>query len=208
MTWELWASFVVIAGAAIVTPGPGNLNTLRRAVELGHRPALFCLFGNVIGLAILGAATTLGLIALLVTTPFLWSAFQWVALGLLVFLALQMMTSSSPPQFGHGSVSTGNHLQLLFEAIAVSALNPKAAVFYIAVFPLYTDPMQPFVPQATLIIVTCLVISAVSHGVYIFLAGVTRHHLSAPSRYRMFRVISGLVMLGLAAWLFSRMMAR
>jgi homoserine/homoserine lactone efflux protein len=208
MTWELWASFVVISGAAIVTPGPGNLNTLRRAVELGHRPALFCLFGNVIGLAILGAATGLGLIALLVATPSLWSAFQWIALGFLVFLALQMMAPSSPPQFGHGSVSTGSHRQLLFEAVVVSALNPKAAMFYIAVFPLYTDPAQPFVPQATLIVVTCLVISALSHGMYIFLASVTRHHLSAPNRYRMFRVISGVVMLGLAAWLFSRALAR
>lgn len=46
MTWETWISLVLLAGVAIVTPGPGNLNTLRRAVELGHRSAIFSVMGN------------------------------------------------------------------------------------------------------------------------------------------------------------------
>ena len=94
----------------------------------------------------------------------------------------------------------------MIEAASVSALNPKAAMFLMAVFPLYADPKQPFVPQAALIVVTCLVISAASHCVYISLASMTRRHLGAGNSYRLFRVISGLVMLCLAAWLVSRTM--
>lgn len=207
MTWDVWTSFVLIAGAAIVTPGPGNLNTLRRAVELGQSPAIFCLIGNAIGLAVVGAATGLGLFALLVATPILWAAFQWIAVGFLVFLSLQMIASSAKPQTGSAVVTRGSNMQLLAEAAGVSAFNPKAAMFFVAVFPLYTDPMQPFLPQAALIVVTCLVISVASHGVYIVLAGITREYLGAANRYCLFRMISGVVMLCLAIWLFSRTIA-
>ncbi len=204
MTLQAWISFVLVAGAAIITPGPGNLNTLRRAVELGHRSAFFSLLGNVIGLAILGAATGLGLLGLLVGSPLLWTVFQWIAVGFLVFLSLQMIATPAMPQSRATPVSKGSHLQLVFEAAAVSALNPKAAMFFVAVFPLYTDTARPILPQVALIVATCLLISALSHGLYISMASMTRQHLGAPNRYRVFRVVSGLVMLGLAAWLFSR----
>jgi len=208
MTWEAWISFAIIAGAAIVTPGPGNLNTLWRAVELGYRSAFFSLLGNVFGLAILGVATGLGLLTVLMASPVLWVAFQWIAVSVLVFLALQMIATPANTQPELVPAPKGSHLQLFFEAIGVSALNPKAAMFFVAVFPLYTDPVQPIMPQVALIVVTCLVISAVSHGFYISLASLTRQHLRAPNRYRIFRVVSGLILLGLAALLFARTVMR
>ncbi len=51
MVWAVWLSFATISAANIVTPGPANLNTLRRALQLGFLPVLPTIFGNALGLA-------------------------------------------------------------------------------------------------------------------------------------------------------------
>lgn len=206
MTWEAWISLVLVAGVAIVTPGPGNLNTLRRAVELGYRSAIFSVMGNAAGLMVLGAATGIGLLAMLIASPGAWALFQWVGIGFLLFLGAQMIATSSY-DWAASTSTTRTRFHLFAEAAGVSALNPKAALFFVAIFPLYTDPDRPMPLQVFLIVATCLSISVMSHALYILLAHQMRPHLSRPASYRAFRLCAGLVMLGLALWLLMQNVA-
>ena len=73
-----------------------NLITLGRAVELGRYPTLFCMLGNVAGLAVPGVVTGFGLVALLATSPRIRVVFQRLSMGFLIFLCVQMMLSNQP----------------------------------------------------------------------------------------------------------------
>lgn len=196
---------MVIVGTAVITPGPGNLNTMRQAIERGNGPAIYCVFGNMAGLALLGAASGAGLMALLAASSVMWSLFQGAAISILVFLALQMILTADLKGPSRSVLSTRSAFSLFLEAMMISALNPKAAMFFLAVFPLYVDPEQPILLQVLFLSASCMAVSAVSHTIYIAMANWARTSLSSPHRLRTLRRVSGAVMLIIALALIKTM---
>ena len=49
MNWAVWVSFAAVSAVNIVTPGPANLNTVRRAMQLGIAQVAPTILGNALG---------------------------------------------------------------------------------------------------------------------------------------------------------------
>lgn len=85
MNWALWASFAAISAVNIVTPGPANLNTVRRAMQLGMYHVAPTIYGNALGLALGGAICAAGITSFVMSSDLLWSFFQWVGVAYLAW---------------------------------------------------------------------------------------------------------------------------
>ena len=83
-------------------------------------------------LAVAGVAT------LLVTYPAAFHAVQWLGAAYLAWLGWKLLTA----QPGDAPVLNIRPRQYFQQALAITLLNPKAIVFYMAFFPLFVDPAR------------------------------------------------------------------
>ena len=194
MEWGVWIAFMVVGIAAIVTPGPGNLNTVRRVVQLGLRPATLCIFGNVLGLLVLGTLSATGIASIILAYPVLWALFSCAGSLYLIWLGIGQISAQTPFAPINQAVASVSGRHLFLEAFAVSVSNPKAIVFYLAVFPQFLVADAKVATQLTVMVLSCGGISLVSHLGYAVIANRLRIRLASPSRYRIFQTASGLLL--------------
>ena len=79
-----------------------------------------------------------GMAALLSTSPMPFAAVQWLGAAYLAWLGWKMITAKP----GDAPVLQIRAGQYFRQALAITLLNPKAIVFYMAFFPLFVDPQK------------------------------------------------------------------
>jgi len=133
-----YGAFVAAIVLFLVIPGPGNLALITSTSKGGIRGGLAATLGVIAGdqglmwLAVAGVAT------LLVSYPAAFSAVQWLGAAYLAWLGWRLLTA----QPGDAPVINIRPRQYFQQALAITLLNPKAIVFYMAFFPLFVDPAR------------------------------------------------------------------
>lgn len=199
MALAIWLSYATISAANIVTPGPANLNTLRRALQLGFVPVLPTIFGNALGLAVGGVLCAGGVATFVVASDILWGLFHWLGVAYLAGLGLTLILKPEPIILGQDAVRSVPARLLFREAFLLAVINPKALLFYLALFPQVLDPDGALWPQSSLLVLTYCALSILSLSTYALLAEKLRARFLTQARYDRFRMCSGLVLLAFAA---------
>lgn len=199
MAWVIWCSYATISAANIITPGPANLNTLRRALQLGFVPVLPTIFGNALGLAVGGVLCAGGVATFVVTSDVVWALFHWLGVTYLAGLGLKLMFKGEPIVWGKDTVRSVPLWLLFREAFLLAVTNPKALLFYLALFPQVLDPNIALWPQSTVLVLTYCALSILSLSTYALAAEKVRTRFLTQERYDRFRMCSGIVLLGFAA---------
>jgi threonine/homoserine/homoserine lactone efflux protein len=198
MAWAIWFSYAAISAANIVTPGPANLNTFRRALQLGFMPVLPTIFGNALGLAVGGILCAGGVAAFVVASEVLWTIFRWLGVCYLGGLGLKLIIKREPIAQGKGLVQRVSPQLLFREAFLLAVTNPKALLFYLALFPQILDPARVLWSQTTVFVLTYCGLSILSLSTYALLAQRVRERFLTQARYDVFRILSGFLLLGFA----------
>lgn len=82
-----------------------------------------------------------------------------------------------------------------------NVLNPKAAVFYIAMLPPFIDPDRPLLPQTVTLTVAYVAIATIVHGGIVALASRARPLLQDAGRVRTVNRLLAVGLLLVALWL-------
>ncbi|OSZ63380.1 LysE family translocator [Hydrogenophaga sp. IBVHS2] len=133
-----YGAFVVAIVIFLAIPGPGNLALITSTGKGGIRGGLAATLGVIAGDQVLMWLAVAGVAALLAATPAAFSAVQWVGAAYLAWLGWKMLTA----QPGDAPVLNIRPRQYFQQAAAITLLNPKAIVFYMAFFPLFVDPAR------------------------------------------------------------------
>jgi len=131
-----YGAFVVAIIVFLLIPGPGNLALITSTGKGGIKGGLAATLGVILGDQVLMWLAVAGVAALLATYPAAFNAVQWVGAGYLAWLGGKMLFA----QAGGAPVLYIRPGQYLRQAFAITLLNPKAIVFYMAFFPLFVDP--------------------------------------------------------------------
>ena len=135
---------------AVASPGPDFAMVLRQSLAHGQRTAVWTSLG--IGSAILLHATycVLGLGLLLQSSPAAFTTLRYAGAAYLVYLGVEGLRSRARA----GSVADGPGVTVPAPGAAfvagflTNALNPKAALFFIALFPVAVSAQTPKLIQA------------------------------------------------------------
>ncbi|MES0870598.1 LysE family translocator [Pseudovibrio sp. SCP19] len=194
----VWFSFVLISAANIITPGPAILNTVRRAAQLGMGRVFPTILGNTLGLAIAGSFCAGGVASFVLTSEILWSVFRWLGVGYLVWLGLKFVFKREEIDLSGDVRASVSGMTLFWEAFLLAVTNPKAILFFVALFPQVMRSESALLPQAAILVATFCGISVLSLCSYSALASLLRARFITQARYRRFRVVSGFVLFGFA----------
>ena len=151
------------------------------------------------------AAATLGISALLAASATAFTVVKYAGIAYLVWLGARKLLRRGG---GDEAVELPVHSRrrMFWEGFVVNVLNPKTAIFFLAFLPQFTDAaIGPIAPQMLLLGLLWVVLGMASDGTYAMLAATLagRVRRSATARRRL-DIGTGLVYLGLAAWLTRR----
>jgi threonine/homoserine/homoserine lactone efflux protein len=131
-----YTAFVVAVIVFLAIPGPGNLALITSTGKGGLRGGFAATAGLIAGDQVLMWLAVAGVAAVLKASPVLFGAVQWLGAGYLAYIGLRMIRAKP----GDAPVIQIRPRHYFRQAVAITLLNPKAIVFYMAFFPLFVDP--------------------------------------------------------------------
>ena len=131
-----YGAYVAAVLVFLFIPGPGNLAILSCTAKGGVRGGLASTAGIIVGDQVLIWLAVLGVATVLLTTPTLFTAIQWLGAAYLAWLGVKMCLAK-PDQAPVVDIPVGAYFR---QSFFITLLNPKAIVFYMAFFPLFVDP--------------------------------------------------------------------
>jgi threonine/homoserine/homoserine lactone efflux protein len=185
----------------VLTPGPNLLYLVSRTLCQGRAAGLVSLAGTTTGFVVHILAASLGLSAVFVAVPLAYDALRWAGAAYLVWLAWDAVRPGSGGVFAPRNLPVAPPGKLYRMGLLTSILNPKVALFYVALFPQFVEPARGSV------LLQSLVLGAVQIGVavvgdtgFVFAAaGVARWLAARPLWAAAQRWIMGGVFLAIAA---------
>jgi threonine/homoserine/homoserine lactone efflux protein len=144
-----WAEFFTIVIAhlfAVTSPGPDFVVVMRQSVRCGTRSGIWTSLG--VGSAILlhVAYCLLGVAFLLSQSPALFNAMKLLAAVYLFYLGVQSIRASLVQRLIEGETTLEPALSAVRAfglGFVTNGLNPKATLFFLALFTVVIDPNTP-----------------------------------------------------------------
>lgn len=189
--WE----FLLAAIISEITPGPNMGYLAILAASRGRGIGMAAVAGVALGLAINGLAAALGVAALLVASPEAFQALRWGGVLFLFYLAWDAWrsepgasddASGMPASFGRG--------------LLTNLLNPKAAMFYVAVLPHFVDPARAVLPQSLFLTFLHVSVATIIHSGIVVFSAASRRLFEEPDLERKVRRTLAAALACVALW--------
>lgn len=157
MELTAWISLVTICIFGAMTPGPSLVVVLKHTVSGGRTNGLAASVAQACGVAIYATLSVLGLAVLIQESPALFNAIRYVSVIFIVWLAYKALTSKS----AFSKMSESNEKvtigQSLREGLTIAFVNPKLAIFFLALFSQFIDADATFGQNAVMVATVGLV---------------------------------------------------
>ncbi len=196
MAFQVWLAFVVTATVVLVIPGPTVALVIAYALGEGRRAAWATVAGVALGDFVAMTASLLGLGTLLAASAAVFTLLKWLGAAYLVWLGIRLWRAPAPAA-GAGLPTTARSRRSIFgHAFAVTALNPKSILFFVAFVPQFIDPAAPALAQMVVLEATFVTLAALNTAAYALLAGQVRRAIRRPAVQTAVRRTGGTVLIG------------
>ena len=195
------ALFAVACLALTATPGPDMLLIASRSVSQGRAAGLASLAGIQVGTYCHALAAAFGLSQLFLAIPLAYDVVRYIGAAYLLYLAWKAFRSSATAFDPSAGLPRYPVWQMFRQGLLTNLLNPKMALFVLALFPQFVRPEAGSVASQILILATALnLIGLVVNGLVIVTVSRIGRVLSGRKRFRRApQIMLGTVFAGLAA---------
>lgn len=191
MAVETWLAYVATVLVLMTTPGPSHLLMLSTSLSNGFRRSTATAAGDLSANTLQMLAAGLGLAALLSASESAFSVVKWGGVAYLVWLGgrqiARSFSATGPTQMSPPS----SPVRLWLRGFVTSAANPKAVVFFAALFPQFIGEASNFWLEMLVLGGTYLTIDAMFLCVYGVGAGWLGARLRGPAKAWLDRFAGG-----------------
>ena len=170
------------------------------SLSQGVRAGIAAVAGIALGLSVYGVAASLGLSAVIENSTFLYEALRWGGVAYLLWLAWDAWAAEREvaPEAVEGGISPWTAFQ---RGLITNLLNPKAAVFYVAVLPDFVQVGRGSVAAQTLMLSAIYVgIATAIHLIIVLLASRLQSAIATPEQRRTVRRVLAVLLAAIAVW--------
>jgi threonine/homoserine/homoserine lactone efflux protein len=194
------ALFAVACLALTATPGPDMLLIASRSAAQGRRSGFATLAGIQVGTYCHALAAAFGLSQLFLAVPVAYDVVRYAGAAYLLYLAGKTFRSTELVLVPHAEMQRYPIGTVFWQGLLTNLLNPKMALFVLALFPQFVQPEAGSVAVQIMVLATLLnLIGLVVNGAVIVMASSAARLFGANRRWRRVpQVVLGTVFAGLA----------
>ncbi len=195
MTFETWIAYLAMVAIVMITPGPSQLLMLSNSMSNGFRRSLATAAGDLSANLLQMAAAALGLASLIRSSSEFFLVVKWAGVAYLIYLGLRSFRKGrEQPDSPQARKSLHS---LYWQGFITSAANPKAIVFFAALFPQFISVSKPLLPQFVILSTTYLAMDGLFLAAYGRFSRLIMRKLKT-SLGRFMNEISGSLLIGAA----------
>ncbi len=192
--------FIATAIVLILTPGQDTFFILGRSLAGGRRAGIAAALGITAGSVIHTFLAALGLSALLATSAYAFTAVKFAGAAYLIYIGVRALLSRSHGLAGEDAAEKSDGRWSAFrQGIISNLLNPKVALFFLALMPQFIDAASTYKVAAFLALGLTFVAMGVVWCVILAIAAAELRgvFLRRPSMGRVLNRIAGAMFIGL-----------
>ena len=196
VTLQTALMFALTSAAIEVTPGPNMTYLALVSLRSGRRAGFAAVAGVALGLEIVGLAMAFGLSEALAGWPIAFTFLRWGGIAFLFYLAWEA--------WRQGGDSTDTEIETsggyFRKALITNLLNPKAAVFYLAVLPSFLDPNRTPIVQTVFLSTLYVAVATIIHSIIVGSAAAMQPLLTNQRSMARSGKVFGLALVVVALW--------
>lgn len=158
MSLDLIMIFSLTVFITSIIPGPSMLLALTHGMQYGAKKTVISALGSVTATFLQALTSAVGLGALLMASETAFEAIKWFGAGYLVYMGVALLRASRKPVVDRVKselIEQTSPIKMYFQSFFVTAGNPKAIIFFGAVFPQFIDSNMPIIPQSVILVSIC-----------------------------------------------------
>ncbi|MEM1431453.1 MAG: LysE family translocator [Pseudomonadota bacterium] len=204
MTVDTYLAYLAVVAIFFATPpGPSQVLMISNSLRHGVRRSTATMAGDLTANALQMMAAGFGLAVVISQSATAVAFIKWAGVAYLIYVGVKTFRSVPAPldrEEPRGALGRRLYLQ----GFVTSASNPKAVLFFAALFPQFIDPASPIWPQLLILGGTYLLVD----GVLLVLwgAGAERALQRLRRNARLLNRVSGGMMIAAAGLLATRSM--
>lgn len=139
-SWETLVAFATVTILVAYFPGPALLYTAAQTISHGRKAGLMAMLGIHLGCYVHVFAAAFGLSAVFKHVPELYMAVKIAGALYLIWIGIGMIRSRLGAAADQPVAPPKTVKRALLDSFIVEVLNPKVALFFIALLPQFVDP--------------------------------------------------------------------
>ncbi|MBH0047187.1 LysE family translocator [Pseudoalteromonas arctica] len=170
MTLAAWFSLVLVCMMGAMSPGPSLAVVLKHTMSGGMKNGMLAALSHGVGVGLYAAASLLGLGTLMAQFPTVYQVLVYLGAGYLAYLGLKILLAKPNNDELQVQKSEISAVKALQDGFAIAFLNPKLAIFFLALFSQFIDPQNL---TLSIGIIMCLTVFVIDTGWYLLVAVLT-----------------------------------
>lgn len=157
MPLEAWVTYTVTVFIFLLSPGPSHLFMLSKSLSHGLDKSWATAAGDLTAHTWQIGIASIGLVGFIFTLHNFFIIIKWAGVLILVYLGIKQFRKKSPfTQYSKEKAISRNIL--FWQGFLMSSSNPKAVVFFAALFPQFINTSEPTAIQFAILGATYIVI--------------------------------------------------
>ncbi|MFA0413911.1 LysE family translocator [Vibrio renipiscarius] len=198
MSLETWLLYLVAILILTASPGPSSLLCMTKGVTQGFRIGVYTALGSLTAITIILTLSFTGLGLIITSSELTFNIIKYTGAAYLIYLGIKaILAKQRDYQLDEGQErQVQAPVKHFISGFIVGSSNPKAILFFTALFPQFIDPSAPLLAQYFIFTATFMIMEFSWLAIYALLGAKSSNWLFAKGRAKLFNRITGGVFIG------------
>ncbi len=186
-----------------ITPGMCMMLSFSLGLSIGLKKTFYMMYGELIGVGLVASSSVVGVAAIMLNYPFIFTILKYCGGAYLFYLGIQMFLSKGKMSINLDECKAMDisAKKLFVQGFVTAIANPKGWAFFIALLPPFIDTNLALPLQLATLVFMILLLEFFCLIIYASGGKTLAKFLKNSSNVRLLNKISGTLMMGIGVWL-------
>ncbi len=198
MEFNTWIYYLLAVAVLTATPGPSVLLCVVTSIKQDFKTAFITSIGSLLAIIGIMSISFTGLGIIISSSEYIFNLIKYIGAGYLIYLGYKSFTSKEESYEFNSKVESKekSKLKYFIDGFMVGASNPKAIVFFTALFPQFINQSKPLLQQYLIFVATFAILELSWLLFYSYLGAKSSSWFLKKGRAKLFNRLSGSVFIG------------
>ena len=198
MTLETWFYYILTIFVLTATPGPSILFSVSNSLNGGVKKAFFGALGGTTAITGIMTLSFTGMGVIIMASELLFNIIKWTGVAYLIYLGVSAILAKDENYHlsKNNNEKKQSRIATFWSGFIVGASNPKAILFFTALFPQFINPNAPLLGQYLILSMTFIAFEMSWLMIYAYFSSKALPWLQVKGRAKLVNRVTGSLFIG------------